>query len=184
MCEIYIIIKQIKKMQPNFSESGPMVVLRLPFLWAITHGHHAPLDVFSIQRFEKKGFPLCLKRPEQIGFFFDESRIDVNQNELCKTIHTCSDGSSDWLTSALVSERHQVNGILFPWSQTGLHKGSDGAGQLSSHPSIVVLGKKHRQSRCDETRVELCCTSFATLWHKPLLSAEIKNMANKLLLLY
>lgn len=89
----------------------------------------------ATQRGEQSYFHLWLMKPYPRWF----------QNQLFSFIHTCCDSSSDWLTSTLVSERHQVNSILFPWSQTSLHKGSDGAGQLCSHPSIIVLGKKHRQ---------------------------------------
>lgn len=67
-------------------------------------------------------------------------------------IHTCCDSSGEWLTSTLVSERHQVNSVLLPWSQTSLHKGSDGAGQLCSHPPIIVLGK----DRSDEMKSKNC----------------------------
>ena len=67
-------------------------------------------------------------------------------------IHTCCDSSGVRLASTLVSERHQVNSVLLPWSQTSLHKGSDGAGQLCSHPAIIVLGTDRR----DEMKSKNC----------------------------
>lgn len=61
------------------------------------------------------------------------------QNQHFSLIHTCRDSSSDWLTSTPISECHQVNCVLLPWSQTSLHERGDGAGQLCSHPSIIIL---------------------------------------------
>lgn len=77
-------------------------------------------------------------------------------------IHTCYESSSDWLTPTLVPEGHQVNSILLPWSQTSLHKGSDGAGQLCSHPSIIVLGKTDTEvMQCKDTvTVTICCFAY------------------------
>lgn len=54
-------------------------------------------------------------------------------------IPTCCESGGDGLAPPLVPEGHQVDGVLLPWPQTSLHKGSDGAGQLSGHPSIIVL---------------------------------------------
>lgn len=66
-------------------------------------------------------------------------------------IPTCCEGGGDGLAPPLVPEGHQVDGVLLPWSQTSLHKGSDGAGQLRGHPSIIVLPAVRHKAMHEKT---------------------------------
>lgn len=76
-------------------------------------------------------------------------------------IPTCCESGGDGLASSLVPEGHQVDGVLLPWSQTSLHKGSDGAGQLRGHPSIIVLpAVRHKAVRENTLQPRPCNCIF------------------------
>lgn len=73
-------------------------------------------------------------------------------------IRTRCESGGDGLAPPLVPEGHQVDGVLFPWPQTSLHKGSDSAGQLGGHPSVIVLqAARHKAMRENTLERRPCC---------------------------
>lgn len=73
-------------------------------------------------------------------------------------IRTCCESGGDGLAPPLVPEGHQVDGVLLPWPQTSLHKGSDSAGQLGGHPSVIVLqAARHKAMRENTLERRPCC---------------------------
>lgn len=73
-------------------------------------------------------------------------------------IHTRCESGGDGLAPPLVPEGHQVDGVLLPWPQTSLHKGSDSAGQLGGHPSVIVLpAARHKAMRENTLKRRPCC---------------------------
>lgn len=73
-------------------------------------------------------------------------------------IRTRCESGGDGLAPPQVPEGHQVDGVLFPWPQTSLHKGSDSAGQLGGHPSVIVLqAARHKAMRENTLERRPCC---------------------------
>ena len=100
---------------------------------------------------KREHFPAAA-RPQPEPHSFDSADVPLLARAGCRDgrssvgVRTRGDGGCDRLTSALVPEGHQVDGVLLPGTQATLQEGGDGAGQLCRHAPIVVLEVEGRHT--------------------------------------